>query len=81
MRLRSDIEQEVFIPALGRRIHFSAGEDIRTEISVKFRLAEIRSELQSAGFEVVEQWLDDAGDFSLSLGRLASKPYTQSSTS
>lgn len=80
MRLRSDIDQEVFIPALGRRIHFSAGEDIRTEISVKFRLAEIRSELQSAGFEVVEQWLDDAGDFSLSLGRLAGKPATRSAT-
>ncbi len=74
MRLRSDVDQEVFIPALRRRIHFSAGEDILTEISVKFRLAEVHSELQSAGFEVVEQWIDDAGDFSLSLGRLMDRP-------
>ncbi len=74
MRLRSDVDQDVYIPTLGRLIHFSEGEDILTEISIKFRLAQVRSELQSAGFEVVEQWMDDAGDFSLSLGRLVGNP-------
>lgn len=52
MRLRSRIEQTVKIPALQLAVDFAAGEDLRTEISSKFRLAGLAGELESAGMEL-----------------------------
>jgi L-histidine N-alpha-methyltransferase len=42
------------------------GEDIRTEISAKFRRGEVDQELDRAGLRMVRWWTDPAGDFALS---------------
>jgi L-histidine N-alpha-methyltransferase len=67
MRLRSAAAQDVAVPGIGRTIRFAAGEEMRTEISAKFRRAGVAAELAAAGF-AVRAWLtDDAGQFGLSL--------------
>ena len=43
------------------------GEEIRTEISAKFRREGVERELAAAGLELAEWWTDPAGDFALSL--------------
>ena len=67
MRLRSRCDQVVRVPGLGIEVHFSRGEEMRTEISAKFRRSRLEAELERAGFEMVRWWTDTAGDFSLSL--------------
>lgn len=67
MRLRSRGEQTVTVPALDLTLAFADGEDLRTEISAKFRLDGVERELTGAGLRLIEQWTDDAGDFALSL--------------
>ncbi|MEN3271359.1 MAG: L-histidine Nalpha-methyltransferase [Actinomycetota bacterium] len=67
MRLRSRDDQTVQIRALGITLQFADGEDLRTEISAKFRPERVRAELAAAGLELVEWWTDDDGDFALSL--------------
>ncbi|MDY7106049.1 MAG: L-histidine N(alpha)-methyltransferase [Actinomycetota bacterium] len=58
------------LEAIDLDVTFEAGEQMRTEISCKFRPEDIDAELATAGFELVEQWTDAAGDFSLNLARL-----------
>jgi len=48
-------------------VGFEAGEQMRTEISAKFRRAGVEAELAAAGFEPARFWTDRAGDFALSL--------------
>jgi L-histidine N-alpha-methyltransferase len=67
MRLRAVEAQRVEIAGLGMTVHFAAGEEIRTEISAKFRPAGVRAELAAAGLELAGWWTDAAGDFALSL--------------
>jgi L-histidine N-alpha-methyltransferase len=67
MRLRSRDVQVVHVDALDLEIAFAQGEEMRTEISAKFRRERVELELASAGFEVVRWWTDRAGDFALSL--------------
>jgi L-histidine N-alpha-methyltransferase len=67
MVLRSDIDQRVQIAGLDLEVEFSAGEEIRTEISDKFRRSGLEAELAAAEFELGEWWEDPAGDFALSL--------------
>jgi L-histidine N-alpha-methyltransferase len=67
MRLRSRHDQTVRVRALDVTLQFAEGEDMRTEISAKFRPERVRAELDAAGLEVVEWWTDDDGDFALSL--------------
>jgi L-histidine N-alpha-methyltransferase len=67
MRLRSIGRQTVHVPALGLTVEFADGEDLRTEISAKFRRSTVRAELEVAGLTPVEWWTDPAGDFALSL--------------
>jgi L-histidine Nalpha-methyltransferase len=38
-----------------------------TEVSTKFRLPELRRELDAQQLEPVQMWTDGAGDFSLTL--------------
>ena len=71
MRLRASGDQRVHIGDLGLDITFADGEEIRTEISAKFRPERIRAELRAAGFELVQWWTDAGGDFALSLARRA----------
>ena len=67
MRLRSRTDQRVRVAALELDVAFVAGEELRTEISAKFRRERVEAELSAAGFELVEWWTDAAGDFALSL--------------
>ena len=67
MRLRSRGTQLVEVPGLGIELSFADGEDLRTEISCKFRPERVREELAAAGLELTEWWTDPNGDFALSL--------------
>jgi L-histidine N-alpha-methyltransferase len=67
MRLRSHDVQRVDVRRLGLRVDFAAGEEMRTEISAKFREPKVAAELTAAGLRLAEWWTDDAGDFALSL--------------
>lgn len=67
MRLRSRRDQVVRLPGLGVEIGFARGEEMRTEVSAKFRRPGLEGELERAGFEVLRWWTDTAGEFSVSL--------------
>jgi L-histidine N-alpha-methyltransferase len=67
MRLRPATEQVVTIGDLGLTVRFAAGEDLRTEISAKFRPDGIEAELAAAGLKTVRYWTDPDGDFALTL--------------
>ncbi len=67
MRLRSDCDQQVDIADLGLVVDYTAGEEMRTEISAKFRRPGVEAELADAGLAVARWWTDPAGDFALSL--------------
>ncbi|MCP2339953.1 L-histidine N(alpha)-methyltransferase [Actinomadura rupiterrae] len=69
MRLRSLRDQTVRIGALDLTAEFAAGEEMRTEISAKFRRERMATELGAAGLRLAEFWTDEAGDFSLTLAR------------
>ncbi|WP_338596050.1 L-histidine N(alpha)-methyltransferase [Saccharopolyspora sp. SCSIO 74807] len=67
IRLRATRPMRVHITGLDLTVEFAAGEDIRTEISAKFRRARVAGELAAAGFELSRWWTDEAGDFALTL--------------
>jgi L-histidine N-alpha-methyltransferase len=67
MRLRSREAQVIPIDALDLEVRFDAGEELRTEISAKFRPEKVEGELAAAGLELGVWWTDPAGDFALSL--------------
>ena len=69
MRLRSTRDQTVRVAALGLDVAFAAGEELRTEISAKFRREGLERELTAAGFEANGWWTDAEGRFSVSLWR------------
>ncbi|MGZ4445701.1 MAG: L-histidine N(alpha)-methyltransferase [Nocardioides sp.] len=67
MRLRSRRDQVVRVGALDLEVAFAAGEEVRTEISAKFRQETVERELGDAGLSLTAWWTDPAGDFALSL--------------
>jgi L-histidine N-alpha-methyltransferase len=67
MLLRSEVDQTVHIPDLELTVDFVRGEEMRTEISAKFRCEGVESELAAAGLRLVEWWTDTREDFALSL--------------
>jgi L-histidine Nalpha-methyltransferase len=67
MRLRSVADQEVHVPGIGLTVRFAAGEEMRTEVSAKFRRTGVERELAAAGFAMRSWWTDAAGQFGLSL--------------
>ena len=71
MRLRSSRAQEVTVAALGLTVDFAAGEEMRTEVSAKFRPARVRAELAAAGFAVRETWVDSGDRFLVTLAEAA----------
>jgi L-histidine Nalpha-methyltransferase len=73
MRLRSRGDQVVHIPKLELTIEFADGEDLRTEISAKFRRAGVCAELAAAGFDLAAWWTDAAGHYALSLAHRRSR--------
>jgi L-histidine N-alpha-methyltransferase len=67
MRLRATRAMAVRVAELALTVEFAAGEELRTEVSAKFRREALTAELAAAGFEVRRWWTDAAGRFSLSL--------------
>ncbi|MEU7051672.1 L-histidine N(alpha)-methyltransferase [Streptomyces eurythermus] len=67
MRLRSRTAQTVKVPALDLAVDFAAGEELRTEVSAKFRRARVTTELAASGLELTHWWTDAPGRFALSL--------------
>ncbi len=71
MRLRARHDLEIKVRALDSIARFTAGEEMRTEISAKFRQARVASELAAAGLRLKHWWTDPNGDFALSLAEVA----------
>jgi L-histidine N-alpha-methyltransferase len=67
MLLRSNREQRVRIADLDLDVEFAEGEEMRTEVSSKFRRERIERELEQAGMRLRRWWTDDDGDFALAL--------------
>ena len=67
MRLRALGPQQVHVRDLDLVVDLADGEEIRTEISAKFRRDRVAGELATAGFDLGEWWTDAADDFALSL--------------
>ncbi|MGW7055289.1 L-histidine N(alpha)-methyltransferase [Streptomyces sp. NPDC054887] len=67
MRLRARTALTVKIAELDLAVSFEAGEEIRTEVSAKFRREGVRHELAGAGLELREWWTDEKERFALSL--------------
>ena len=74
MRLRSRGAQTVHVKDLDLHVEFADGEEMRTEISAKFRRERVEAELSAAGLAVAAWWTDPSGDFALSLSVPASHP-------
>jgi L-histidine Nalpha-methyltransferase len=67
MWLRADSSQRVRIGALGLTVEFATGEEMLTEVSCKFRAETVSTELTQAGLRPIGWWIDQGGDFGLSL--------------
>ncbi|MFG3509226.1 L-histidine N(alpha)-methyltransferase [Streptomyces sp. NPDC047821] len=67
MRLRARQALTVKVPELDLAVTFEAGEEMRTEVSAKFRQEGVREELAAAGMELAHWWTDEEGRFALSL--------------
>jgi L-histidine N-alpha-methyltransferase len=71
IRLRSLANQVVNVSALEMQVAFSAGEEMRTEISTKFARPGLEGIYAEAGLELTDWWTDPDGLFALSLARAA----------
>ena len=69
MRLRARAAAKVSLSKLALTIRVQTGEEIRTEISAKFRPEGIEGELAKAGFDLDSLVTDPQGRFALSLAR------------
>jgi L-histidine Nalpha-methyltransferase len=67
MRLRARTALTGTIPAVGLAVHFAEGEELRTEVSAKFREPRLRGELAQSGLKLTHWWTDPEGSFGLSL--------------
>ncbi|MDV6012875.1 L-histidine N(alpha)-methyltransferase [Haloechinothrix sp. LS1_15] len=71
MRLRATRAMRVTLPALNLVVDFAEGEELRTEVSAKFRRNRVAAELTAAGFSLHSWWTDDEARFAVSLARAA----------
>lgn len=69
IRLRSLRRQLVNFSALDLTVAFERGEEMRTEISTKFRREGLEGIYAEAGLEMADWWTDPEGLFGLSLAR------------
>jgi L-histidine Nalpha-methyltransferase len=69
IRLRSLTNQVVNVESLGMLVPFSAGEEMRTEISTKFARHGLEGIYAEAGLELTDWWTDAEGLYALSLAR------------
>ncbi|GAA4589374.1 L-histidine N-alpha-methyltransferase [Actinoplanes octamycinicus] len=69
MRLRSTRDQQVHIRDLNLTVPFTTGEELRTEISAKFRRAGLTAELAASGFALRHWWTDPRDWFGVALAQ------------
>ena len=73
LRLRAEAPQQVRVPGADLVLELGLGEEVRVEISTKFRPHLVAEELAEAGFDVERVWDDGDGDpsgaFALTLAR------------
>jgi L-histidine N-alpha-methyltransferase len=76
MRLRALRDTAIDVDELDLRVPFTAGSELRTEVSAKFRRERVEAELEAAGFSLAAWWTgadpkgsDSAEDFAVSLAR------------
>ncbi|BCL17697.1 L-histidine N(alpha)-methyltransferase [Micromonospora sagamiensis] len=67
MRLRA--QRSMRVRVLDLTVDFAEGEELRTEVSAKFRPEGVATELAAAGLTVEELWTDPDGLFGLTLAR------------
>jgi L-histidine N-alpha-methyltransferase len=67
MRLRARRTMTVQVPAVGMTVHYAEGEQMRTEVSGKFRREGLGAELLAAGFADQTWWTDPDDRFALAL--------------
>jgi L-histidine Nalpha-methyltransferase len=67
MRLRAERPMAVTVRDLGLVVEFAAGEEMRTEISAKFRLDGLSAELTAARLRPERTWVDPQERFALTL--------------
>jgi L-histidine N-alpha-methyltransferase len=67
MRLRARRALRVHVRDLDLQVDFTAGEDLRTEISAKFRREGLTAELTAAQLHLQRWWTDPDGDVALAL--------------
>ena len=73
MLLRSEGEQVAHVRSLGLEVAFADGEELRTEVSSKFRRAGLERELADAGFDTAAWWEHPTGDFALVVARVRNR--------
>jgi L-histidine N-alpha-methyltransferase len=71
MRLVARRAMTVHVGGLGLDVEFAAGEELRTEISAKFRPGGVRGWLEATGWEVRRTWTDPDERFALTLAAAA----------
>ena len=71
MRLRARWPMRATIPALNLTVDLASGEEIRTEVSAKFRREGVERELAEAGFTLTHWWTDPDDLFGVSLAKAA----------
>lgn len=67
MRLRATEAMKATVTGLDLTVDFAAGEEMRTEISAKFRPESLAAELDRAGFAPTHAWTDPDNRFILAL--------------
>lgn len=70
MRLRASRTMEVYLPAVDLEVRFEDGEELRTEISAKFRTSGIATELEAAGLKAAGQWTGEQNRYALTLAEV-----------
>ncbi|MDT7711914.1 MAG: L-histidine Nalpha-methyltransferase [Pseudonocardiales bacterium] len=71
MRLRARRAMTVRLPGVGMTVHYAEGEEMRTEVSGKFRREGLGAELVHAGFAEQMWWTDPDDRFALVLTTVA----------
>lgn len=67
MYLEATVAQRVHIRDIGFTLGLSSGDRIQTEISAKFRMESVESELIQSGFRINAWWTDSDEDFAVVL--------------
>jgi L-histidine N-alpha-methyltransferase len=71
MRLRATRAMRVHLPGVNLEVDFAENEEMRTEVSSKFRPARVSTELAEAGFTMTKWWTDRRNRFGVSLSQAA----------